>query len=248
MTELAGADCHGRLLVHDGAQVLTVCTWLWGYDKYSVADVWRLRKGVGRHLKQPHRFMVMTERERPHFLLNGVERHAIKDPELTRVDGCFARLRMFDYGWQRTRGVDDRLACVDLDAVVTGPLDPLFDRDETFVILSGANSVNPCPFNGSVMMLRPGHHGEVWSSFSQQAAQSIPYYKFPDDQGWLHAMLPDAATWKAGSASGIYAFKKPGWPVGDELPRDARMVVFPGRRSPAKFTHLTWVRQHWASL
>src|SRR5215471_12145415 len=140
-----------RLLVRGDTQVLTVCTWLWG-NKYSLADVWRLKRGVLRHLEQAHRFLVMTERERDPFSLLGVERHAIKDPELTGIAGCFCRLRMFDYGWQQNRGIDDRLVCIDLDAIMTGPLDVLFDRPESFVILAGANSVNPCPFNGSVMM------------------------------------------------------------------------------------------------
>lgn len=224
--------------------MLTVCTWLWG-DKYSVADVWRLKRGVFRHLQQPHRFMVMTERERPAYILSGAERHAIKDPELTKIDGCFCRLRMFDYGWQQNRNIDDRLVCMDLDVVITGPLDQLFDRPETFVILAGANSTNPCPFNGSLMMLRPGHHGELWTDFSLEAAQKVPYYEFPDDQGWIAAKLSCAATWRVGTKSGVYAFKKPGWPPGDELPRDAKMVVFPGKRSPRKFTNLEWVKKHW---
>jgi hypothetical protein len=224
--------------------VLVICTWLWG-NKYTLADVWRLKRGVFRHLKQSHRFMVMTERERDPFHLSGVERHAIKDPSLTQVDGCFCRLRMFDYGWQKNRDIDDRLVCIDLDAVMTGPLDPLFDRPETFVILAGANSVNPCPFNGSVMMLRPGNHGEVWSKFSLEAARTTPFYKFPDDQGWLATRLPKAATWRVGTQSGIYAFKKPGWPAGDALPSDARMVVFPGARSPLAFSRLEWIKKHW---
>lgn len=224
--------------------MLTICTWLWG-EKYSIQDVIKLKFGFKRNLRQPHRFLLMTERERPLISLDGVERHAIKDPDLTKVIGCFARLRMFDYGWQKNRGIDDRLVCIDLDVVITAELDALFNRPESFVILSGANSVNPCPFNGSVMMLRPGHHGEVWNKFSLDAASKIPYHQFPDDQGWLFKMIPNAATWKAGFESGIYAFKKPGWPMSDHLPLDARIVVFPGKRSPAKFTHLKWVRNNW---
>jgi hypothetical protein len=225
--------------------VLTVCTWLWG-DKYAAADVVRLRNGVKRYLAQPHRFMVMTERERDWTPPGNIERHAIKDPELLAWKGCFARLRMFDYGWQQNRKIDDRLVCLDLDVVIVDWIDALFDRPETFVILGGANSVNPCPFNGSVMMLRPGHHGEVWSTFSIEAAQALPFYEFPDDQGWLSQKIPMAATWPAGRKSGIYGFKKPGWPPGDQLPSKARIVVFPGHRQPKDFRYLDWVRKNWA--
>lgn len=225
--------------------MLAICTWLWG-DKYSPTDVMKLRNGVARHLKQQHRFMVMTERERDWSPPDGIERHAIKAPHLLAHKGCFARLHMFDYGWQINRKIDDRLVCLDLDAIVTGPLDQLFDRSETFVILAGANSRNPCPYNGSVMMLRPGHHGEVWSTFSIQAANETPFYEFPDDQGWLSQRLPMAATWPCGRRSGIYGFMKPGWPYQtNRLPDKARIVAFPGARSPKDFMHLPWVREHW---
>ena len=226
-------------------QVLAICTWLWGH-KYGVEDVAKLKAGVARHLKQPHRFLLMTERERGIDLPEGIERHAIKDPHLLVYQGCFARLRMFDYGWQHNRGIDDRAVCMDLDTVVTGPLDPLFDRPETFVILGGGNSMNPCPYNGSLMMLRPGHHGELWTDFSMEAARRMQWYKFPDDQGWFAHKLPKAATWPCGRKSGVYAYKKPGWPLGsDRLPDNARLVVFPGARQPGDFKHLDWVKQHW---
>jgi hypothetical protein len=224
--------------------MLAICTWLWG-DKYSVVDVAKLKRGIERHLTEQHRFLVMTERERDWRPPPYMERHAIKDPELLAHKGCFARLRMFDYGWQINRGIDDRLVCMDLDTVITGQLDVLFNRPETFAILGGGNSVNPCPFNGSLMMLRPGHHGELWSDFSIEKARKIKFYEFPDDQGWIAHKMPNAAIWPCGRKSGIYAFQKPGWPMNNELPQNARMVVFPGARQPRDFMHLKWIRNNW---
>lgn len=224
--------------------MLAISTWLWG-DKYGVDDVYKLRAGVARHLKQPHRFLVMTERERAWTSPDCIERHAIKDPELLDHPGCLARLRMWDYGWQQNRGVDDRLVCLDLDMVITGPLDKFFDRAEPLVLLRGGNSVNPCPFNGSVIMLRPGHRGDIWTDFSMDAVRKIPFYKFPDDQAWLAHKAPDAASWPCGRKSGIYAFAKPGWPWSNELPANASIVAFPGARSPKDYAHLKWVKENW---
>jgi hypothetical protein len=225
--------------------MLAICTWLWG-DKYTVEDVYKLKRGIDRHLNETYRFLVMTERERNWSPPQGIERHAIKDPELLKHQGCFARLRMFDYGWQQNRKLDDRLVCLDLDVVIVGALDVLFDRKETFIILGGANSMNPCPFNGSVMMVAPGHHGELWSDFSLEAAQKIPFYKFPDDQGWIAHKLPDAPTWPCGRKSGIYAFMKPGWQFNHHLlPQNARIVAFPGARQPGDFKNLDWVKKNW---
>lgn len=221
--------------------MLTVCTWLWG-DKYGTDDVAKLASACRRHIRQPFRFLCITDdlNRTP----DGVEPWFIRDLELTGVKGCFARLRMFDPEWMAWHDVD-RLLSLDLDVVVTGELDPLVDRPEPFLILQGANASNPCPYNGSMMLIRVNCHPGVWSDFSLDKAKQIPYFEFPDDQAWIAHKVKNAAGWKAGE-NGVYAFHKPGWPKGDDLPKDARIVVFPGWRSPEKFKHLGWVKENWS--
>lgn len=221
--------------------MLTVCTWLWG-DKFSAEHVKKLAAGVRRNLEQEHRFICFSDRAIP---LGGLERAHISDIWLTGHRGCFARLRMFDPEWQRNYAAD-RLVCIDLDTVITGPLDPLFDRPEAFVIMQGGNAANPCPYNGALMMLRRGAHPHVWAEFTLEAAQRAPYYEFADDQAWIFHKVPRAAGWRCGPSSGVYVFRKPGWPSGsDALPAGAALVTFNGIRSPEKFVHLDWVRRHW---
>jgi hypothetical protein len=209
---------------------LTIATWIWG-KKYTSAYIARLQRAVRSHVKQLHRFLVLTPYPTDEALWKG----------------CFCRLRMFSKSFQRHEGIEPgtRVVCLDLDVVITGGLDPLFDRPESLVILQGANAANPCPYNGSVIMFRAGAHCELWDEFSIERATKIPFYEFPDDQGWIHHMVPDAAAWPCGSASGIYAFRKPGWPKNDRLPADARIVAFPGARDPSQFQHLPWIREHW---
>lgn len=235
--------------------MLTVVSWLWG-DKYGESDVAKLRRGLKTHLQQEHRFVLISDRGPSYADHLAIPLH---DYPLLRTKGCFARLRLFDPGFQKWFKSTDRIVCIDLDVVVTGPLDPLFNRAENFVILHGANAVNPCPVNGSLWMLRPGYRPDVWSDFSLEAAQKVPFFEFPDDQGWMHHKIPNAAAWHVGSRSGVYAFMKPGWPIvtrteidkpGQQkldggLPGDARLVVFPGWRSPEKFKHLSWVKESW---
>ena len=223
--------------------MLVICTWWWG-TKYDVSYVRKLAAGVHRNLKQPCRFLVMTERERKLDPLDDIEVHAIKDPGLCKMKGCLARMRMFDPGWQKNRGIDDRLVCLDLDLVITGPLDPLFDRPEPFVILQGVNAVNPCPYNGSVMMLRAGAHPEAWTDMTVAALATTPKHEFVDDQGWLAHRVPGAAAWTP-QRDGVYGFKKPGWPEGDNIPNNARIVAFFGSRDPSQFTKLGWIHDNW---
>lgn len=226
---------------------LVVCAWLWG-EKYGLDHVRKLRAGLLRQLKAPHRFHVVTDRA---ALFRDEAFTTVCIPEADRhllsVKGCFARLRAFDPGWLESFGVfaGDRLVSMDLDSIVTGPLDPLFSRPDNFLILTGANAANPCPYNGSLWMVRAGYRPDVWSDFSLDAAAMVPHYEFPDDQAWFAHKLPGVTGWKVGTSSGVYAFQKPGWPKGEGLPADARLVVFPGWRDPSKFTHLPWVKANW---
>lgn len=209
---------------------LHIGTWLWG-QKYPSHYVEKLERAVARnttdfvfHVWQPLEY----------------------DEYLTRIQGCFARLRTFDPEWQKAQGIEegDRIVCLDLDMVITGELNKVFDRPEPFTILQGVNASNPNPFNGSVWMLKAGYRPDVWSDFSLEKAKRIPWFMFPDDQAWFHHMMPDAAAF--GPETGVYAFCKNGWTTGAGLPTNARIVAFPGHRDPAQFTHINWVRKHWA--
>lgn len=209
---------------------LHIGTFVWG-RKYPPHYIERLKAGVARNTTVPYRFHVWT----PHP----------EDEELTRIPGCFCRLRALCPEWQASHGIEegDRLVCLDLDLVVTGALDPLLAKREPFVILQGVNAVNPNPFNGSVWSLQAGYRPDVWSDFTLEKASKVTWYAFPDDQAWFHHKMPDAGAF--GPRDGVYAFQKRGWPRGTALPANARIVAFPGCRDPSQFSHLDWVREHW---
>jgi hypothetical protein len=210
--------------------LLSIVCWHWG-KKYNRHYVERLKTGLEIHIQQEFRFGIFSPEK--------------EDEYLTKIPGCFCRLRMFDPEWQEKHGFKDRIVSIDLDTIITGPLDDLFDRPENFVILQGANAANPCPYNGSIFMLRAGYRPDVWRDFSIKRSQEIKFHEFPDDQGWFWDKMPTAAGWKAGPESGIYAFQKPGWPKGDELPKGCKIVSFPGWRDPGNFLYLEWVRNNW---
>jgi hypothetical protein len=214
----------------------------WWGEKYSVDYVERLRNGIRRNLKQPYHFIVITDRERS---IPGVRCLLIPEVDLylTRMKGCFARLRLFDQNFLQAHGIDGKVVSVDLDLIVVGELDPLFDREDDFSILQGINASNPCPYNGSIWMLKAGTRPDVWKDFSLAAYHhyKVPYYAFPDDQGWLYYKFPKAGYY--GPENGVYAYRKPKWL--DPLPKDARIVAFPGYRDPSMFVHLSWVKEHW---
>ena len=230
--------------------MLHIVTWWWG-QKYHPEYILKLATAIERQVSQEHNFIVMTDR--PDVEMDLIPAYFDyqhineEDLHLTKIKGCFARLRMFDPNWQYLIDAEpgDRIVNIDLDFVITGNLDSLFDRPEPFVILQGANTANPCPYNGALFMIRAGEFPEVWNDFSLENASKIPFYEFSDDQGWLWHKLPDAPAWPVGPKSGIYVYKKNQWPEGDALPAGARAVTFIGKKNPKDLQHLPWVRDNW---
>lgn len=210
--------------------MLRIGCWSWG-SKYGPHYVDRLRASLERNFSETYTFQVWHPEP--------------EDLYLSRVAGCFARLRTFDPEWQKAQGISegDRIVCLDLDLVITGSLDGLFGK-APFEIAQGINSSNPCPYNGSVWGLEAGYRPDVWSSFSLDAAAKVPFYAFPDDQAWFAHMMPGAGALTP--REGVFGFKKPGWPPGVDLPANARIVAFPGARDPAQFAWIPWVRDNWA--
>lgn len=226
--------------------MIHVVAFMWG-QKYGVEYVDRLAAGLRRQMRHRFRFVVVAENPETRRLKVQTIPIPKQDMPLLTVPGCFARLRLFDPVWQEQNHFyeGDKILSLDLDLIITGSLRPLLEQigDATFKILQDVNTSNPCPYNGSVWMLRAGTHRNVWYDFSLAAARKVPFFEFPDDQGWFAAKIPDAGAWTA--KSGVYAFQKRGWPLGNELPPNAAIVAFPGSRDPSKFTHLPWVQKHW---
>lgn len=170
------------------------------------------------------------------------------DASYLKLPGCLARIRMFDAEWQERIGAKpgDCIVNIDIDCVITGPLDHLFDGRYHFTIMQGFNTTNPCPFNGSLWMFRAGEHHDVWNDFGPEAHHrfNVPVHAIPDDQGWLHYKFPKAKAYTP--RDGVYCFKKKTWETKLELPKNACVVAFPGR-DPAKYQELKWVKDNWVN-
>ncbi len=220
--------------------MMFVCTWLWG-TKWSMRYVDKLFASVNRNLEIGH-WNVLISDDEPTSTFTDIHL-IVSDPLMDRL-GCLPRMRMFSELLQNSMEAHpgDRVVVMDVDSVITGPLDDLLNGDEEFRIMQGFNSTNPCPFNGSLWSFNAGERHDVWDDFSWEAVQKIPKHAIPDDQGWLHHKFPDAAAY--GPQDGVYAFKKRTWETGKDLPANARYVAFPGR-DPAKFSELDWIRANW---
>lgn len=136
-------------------------------EKYSQEYVTKLRDGIARNLKLPHRFVCFTDDPVP-----GVE----CVPLPADLPGWFAKIGLFK--------ICRPLVYFDLDVVITGDLSRLMDWDGFGIIEDWWQT----GFNSSVMKLT-GNEGDVWRKFSRSVMK-----KFPGDQDFITACLPKAAT------------------------------------------------------
>jgi hypothetical protein len=245
---------------------VSAAVWKWG-TKYSAEYVNILYRSIKRNLPLNYelQFICITEdhagldhniRFLPLYLLPK------KVTEYLYVlDGCYARLVIFDpmfSGYLQEAGIEppDRLTVFDLDAVVCGPMEAIFLRQEPFIIAQGIHYLKTA-FNGSLVQLKLGYRPDVWTEFSVEKAR--PLTMLPDqtgalvyqstDQSWLYHMFKQRAAQFTPRGSGVYGYGKPGWPEGSaQIPPNARVIFFPGRRDPADpelQKKLPWIKDHW---
>lgn len=242
------------------APVTFVC-WKWrpGFEyrsKFTAEHVNVLRRMVARNYLRQHRFLCITDDA------EGIDSGEVEVVELWPDHGkllnpsgahgpsCFRRLRLFASDAHELIGCStgDRVVSLDLDAVVTGDLVPLYDRPETFVMWAG--TADSTPYNGSMWMLRLGERPQVWDEFDpvETPKATVAAGLQGSDQAAISLILgPDEAKWTA--ADGVFAYKRHCLrQLGGELPHGARIVFFHGKPDPWSADVLyrrQWVMDNW---
>jgi hypothetical protein len=216
---------------------LTVLCWLWSQPgapgTYTARHVNVWAGMVRRNLTIPHRIACVTRD--PAGIEPGVD---IITPPGDFEDiciptwgparpQCLRRLSMFRPDAAAIFG--PRFVCMDVDCVVTGPLDSLFDRPETAVFYasppSSGGALNPRPYNGSMLMLTAGARPQVYDQFTPERAAAAGRRFVGSDQAWISEVLgPNEPTWS--EADGVVWWGR--WQGGIR----GCLVFFPGRPKP----------------
>lgn len=215
--------------------MITVLTWLWKQDKsraeydFNCVNVWAAM--VRRNLSMPHRLACVTDI--PEGIDPSVEIIAppgdfldITNPRWSNGrPQCYRRLSMFRRDAADIFG--ERFVCMDLDCVIGGPLDPLFDRKEDLVLFKG--TLRNRPYNGSMMLIRAGCRPDLFEDFNQEAALESGRLFCGSDQAWLmHKLGPAMPVWD--DRDGVFwfggAYKR------RDRKRALRVLFFPGSMKP----------------
>jgi hypothetical protein len=230
--------------------VLNVVTWLWGNGsgKFNAGHVNTLASMVRRHYAAPYRFRCVTNT--PAGIAQGIEIvpdtadfAGVKSPHGGRNPACFRRLRMFSAAAAGALG--DRFVSLDLDAVITGDLLPLWNRPEPFV--GWRDPMHARQINGSMMLHTAGTAPAVWDTFDPAESPKIARDAgfMGSDQGWVsYCLAGRCATW--GARDGVYSYRCDVAPH-RRLPHNARIVFFHGNPKPwdEECMRALWIRENY---
>lgn len=218
-------------------ELKSVVTFKWhspGYRSLFTSEhVNTMRRMVERHYPRPLRFICVTDD--PKGLDSAVEavplwRDYAGLANITWPDGpsCYRRLKVFAESFAEVAG--ERFLCIDLDAVITRDVSPLWDRPEPFVIWNPCNSrIRYC---ASMFMMDAGAMSQVWNEFRpERMAEAKAAGCRGSDQAWINYLVPKTAQW---------TWRDGVWSYGDQvmkgrgglLPGNARIVVFCGKPDP----------------
>ncbi len=205
---------------------------------------------IARHYHAPHRFVCVTDDPAG---LRGIETIPLWDdcanipsPIGHSYPSCYRRLKVFAPDAGDLFG--ERLVSIDLDVVIVREITPLFDRPEDFVIWGESDFPRTTPYCGSLWMLKTGSRAQVWTEFDRKSSPKRAWQAGcrGSDQGWISFVLgPKEATW--GRKDGVYSYRKNIAVSSNQLPADARLVVFHGKVDPwsYKAQQIPWVREHY---
>lgn len=237
--------------------------------KFTHEDVNELYRMLSEKCRQPFRLICITDDQ------EGIDENIICLPiwrDFLDIGGCFVRLKAFSHKVKEMFG--DRFISIDLDCVIVADPEPLFSRQEDFIIWS--EKWRKTPYCGSLFMMDTGCREKVYTGFKPKDYPSNrpgPVWSLGTDQARISdCLFPHEATWS--SKDGIYNFNMD---IGvhipktakrrkklfdkntkstkiklkggnGELPDNAIIVFFNGKSDPANAElqeEYSWIREHY---
>lgn len=230
----------------------------WG-AKYGAEDVNVLHAMVRRNTSAPVRFVCFTDNSA------GLDREIeVQDIPAFDVPAATAHkpwrkltTLMPDFG-----GLEGKTLFLDLDVVVTGPLDPMFTYTNKFAIAENWSQPGKGVGNSSVYCYEIGKYAFVLDTYAREYDRLVETY--PNSQTFMsRALGPEHIEWWP--QDWVVSFKYTcmrndlrDWALTPRLPEGARVVAFHGNPKPSdaivgrypgkplkRVRPTPWVAQHW---
>lgn len=242
----------------------------WG-TLYPASYVNALYSAVKKHLTPPFRFVCLTNE--PEGLDPGIEHFPMPDldlPEERYKRGAWPKLGIFSPKLFEEYGLHGRCLFIDLDMVILGSLDKMFERPEKFIAVGGGpnwgrgKSNTGLTLSSTLFAFNLGEQTEVLDKFMQD--KDAAYKRFANEQQTIEGYTESWNHWPLGWVVSfkkhlrrpllIDMFLKPYVPDNDVV-----AITFHGEPNPIdlvsdKRTHwfkfprsvrtpVEWVREYW---
>ena len=191
-------------------------------DKYGVKYVNRLASMVARHTTRPYSFLCFTDLP----AAPGLDANSV--PLTYNLPGWWNKIMLL--------APTVRTVYLDLDVVITGNIDFLFDYQGPFCIWKDPWGDK---FNSSVMSIGPGFGAEIQTNFMANSDEIMK--TFYGDQEYISSIVKHADTWQDVAPGKVKSYKA------DKLqdgPGEAAVSVFHGNPKPSDFGE-GWVKEAW---
>ncbi len=212
----------------------------WG-TRYGPEFVNRLYRAVERNLTHPFTFYCFTDddtgldpdiRIRPLPAIN-LPRHVASTPwrKLSMWQSPLAEITKGD------------LLVLDIDLVVTGPLDELFDyQPGTYCVIENWTQKGEGIGNTSVFRLPIGQYTSIFESFNADPEAILSKHRI--EQHYISRSIPEQHFWPRSWCLSFKHSVLPRFPANwwrtPRLPEDARIIAFTGHPDPDEARDGTW--------
>lgn len=147
---------------------------------------------------------------------------------------CYRRISLFSPDAAAIFGAE-RFVSMDLDVVIGGNIDAIWDRPEDFVINGPSSKGRRFRYNGGMLLMTAGSRRVVYDEFTPAKAEEASRRFVGSDQAWISFSLGDGeAIWT--EADGVVRFN------GN---RSGPMMFFPGNVKPWQRIQEPFVAEHY---
>jgi len=169
--------------------------------------------------------------------------------------------------WSRSlEGVSGDVLFLDLDVVITGPIDDFFDYEpnSTFCVIENWTQRGRRIGNSSVYRFRVGAHDYIYGRVCDNADEVLA--TFPNEQTYVSRTISSMTFWPPSWCLSFKHSLLPTWPLNllwsAPLPKSAKVVCFTGKPDPdeardgiwpslwyerpyKQVRPTPWIGQHW---
>jgi hypothetical protein len=243
----------------------TIVCMKWG-TRYPAAYVNRLWSAIKRNTRHPTRLVCYTDDP------SGVA----EDVESLPIPSLVLPEKVANLPWRKMvlwakdlPGLSGDVLFLDLDIVITGSLDEMFNYapDSTFCVIENWTQMGSGVGNTSCFRFRVGAHPYLFERMRDDGAAVISEFRI--EQQFISAVITEKTFWPAPWCASFKHSLLPKWPLNfvrsAPLPADAKVVCFPGKPDPDEardgrwpapwykkvYKHVRptpWIAEHWSPV